>query len=80
MQIALLAAQIESYTSFVGIEIEEQPTLLPVQHTAWERAAEARGISLRLFDFDDIRAEVCHQFRGICSRHHRSELEYLYAC
>jgi hypothetical protein len=72
MQIASLTAQVEGYTPFVGIEIQEQPAFFRIYHAAWERAALARRITLRFFHFDDIRAEVCHQFRGIRSRHHRS--------
>lgn len=60
MQITLLTARVDVHSSFVGIEIQEQPAFFRVDHTARERAALARGISLGFFDFDDVRPEVRH--------------------
>ena len=60
MQFILLVAQVECRTSFVGIQGQEKSALFWVDHPTWERAALAHGIAARLFDFDDIRAEVGH--------------------
>jgi hypothetical protein len=78
MQLILLVAQVERHSSLVRIQIQKESAFFWVNHPIWERAASARWITARLFDFDDIRAEVSHQLGSRGGRYHRPQLHYFH--
>jgi hypothetical protein len=69
-----LAAQIKSHSAFVRVEVKKEPTFLRIDCSVGERPTQTRWIAARVFDFDDIRAEIGHHFGRVCGRHHGAQL------
>src|SRR5262245_42784981 len=75
----LVLAEVQDTSTLVGIQIQKEPTLLRVYHPLRKGSSLAGTISTGFFHFDDVCAEVGHQFGGIRRRDHMPQFEHLHA-
>jgi hypothetical protein len=61
---------------FAGVEVKEECAALGMGLIVWERAALARRVSPRSFDFDDFGAEVGEELGAVGRSDILSEFEY----
>ena len=59
--------------ALIGIQIQKETTLFRVGLPLRKRAAGARQVTTRFFDFDHLGAQVCQQLCGIRRRYHIAE-------